>query len=44
MRKDFLDRCGQNTMAFIGLINTLSDACFHMKDSEFRIMLPKYAT
>lgn len=39
MQKDFLDRCGQNTMAFIGLINTLPDACFYMKDTECRIMV-----
>ena len=39
MQKDFLNRCGQNTMAFIGLINTLPDACFYMKDTECRIMV-----
>lgn len=39
MQNDFLDRCGPNTRAFIGLMNTLPDACFYMKDTECRIMV-----
>ena len=38
LKKEFFDRCGPNTAAFVELINTLPDACFYIKDKDCRIM------
>ena len=38
LKKEFFDRCGPNTAAFVNLINTLPDACFYIKDKDCRIM------
>ena len=38
LQRDFFEAAGSNTAAFCALIDTLSDVCFYMKDTEGRIM------
>ena len=38
LQRDFFKAAGPNTTAFCALIDTLSDACFYMKDLDCRIM------
>ena len=38
LKKEFFNKCGPNTAAFVALINTLPDACFYIKDKDCRIM------